>query len=57
SAQKIKNKCISVMNRCLMLDRVMTHPRFKKKALSKNLVLATWEKVLLNKNELEEDWT
>ncbi|KAE9386640.1 hypothetical protein BT96DRAFT_948981 [Gymnopus androsaceus JB14] len=57
SETEIRNKWISVMNKQLTLDQDMTHHRFEKKALSKSLVLKTWAKVLLNENELNEDWT
>lgn len=44
------------MNKQLTLDRDMTHPRFEKKALSKELVLGIWKGALHNEKELEEDW-
>ncbi|KAJ3804682.1 hypothetical protein F5876DRAFT_53074 [Lentinula aff. lateritia] len=53
---EIRNKWIAMMNKRLQIDREMTHQKFEKKALSKTLVLATWERTLLDENQLEGNW-
>ena len=46
-----------MINDRLELDCRMTHPHYKTRALSKSLVIQTWEKTLMDEEQLPEDWT
>ncbi|KAF8902958.1 hypothetical protein CPB84DRAFT_1678379 [Gymnopilus junonius] len=54
---EVARKWIDMINRRLELDCHMTHPKYEKKALSKAIVLLTWERTLLNEENLPLDWT
>ncbi|KAK0234450.1 hypothetical protein EDD85DRAFT_774610 [Armillaria nabsnona] len=54
--EKIKTMWLSNVNKRLELDCRMTHKRFGKKALNKDLVMRTWSGSILNEHQLPEDW-
>ena len=58
SPTQIINRWTHTINKRLTIDRALTdNVRFRKKALDKKLVKATWSNCLKNENGLPSDWT
>lgn len=56
SADIIKKKWRSALERRLTLDKAMTSKRFGNKALKRSLVIDTWKGTLQNESSLPDDW-
>ena len=56
TTNEVRSKWLAAVNLRLELDRKMTNPKYKKKALNKSLVLSTWKGVLKNEQDLPDDW-
>ena len=54
--REVKNKWIDVINTRLELDCRMTHPKYGRKAIPKQLVMQTWSVLLRNEESLPTDW-
>ena len=57
SPAEIRNRWISSINSHLSLDCLLSNPKYEQKALNKGLVRQTWREVLMDKDNLPEDWT
>ncbi|KAH9830056.1 uncharacterized protein C8Q71DRAFT_717665 [Rhodofomes roseus] len=57
SEKEIVARWTTLMNRRLHLDMTMTHHRFGRQALRKDLVLGTWRGTLFDEHALPDDWT
>ncbi|EIN10346.1 hypothetical protein PUNSTDRAFT_63959 [Punctularia strigosozonata HHB-11173 SS5] len=57
SEREIHNRWVARLNHRLHIDQTLTNKiRYGKKAVSKNLVLKTWDKCLLAREGLKADW-
>ncbi|KAF7983980.1 hypothetical protein HWV62_17442 [Athelia sp. TMB] len=57
SNRHIRNAWMHVMEKRLALDQALTHKKWEKKALKRELVLKTWRGTLQDEQDLLEDWT
>ena len=54
---EIHNRWVNTMNKRLLLDQLMTNKsRYKKKVLEPRTILQTWDKVILNRENLPSNW-
>lgn len=57
SENEIRNRWISTINRRLKFDKILTNIlRYGKRALKESLVLRTWSGVLLDEDDLPDNW-
>jgi hypothetical protein len=55
--QEIKGRWLNCINTCLKMDRLHTSfSRFGKKATKESIVLETWSTVLMNEENLPDNW-
>lgn len=54
---EIRRRWLHAINRRLKIDQALTAPALRRKALSKALVCATWQGLLVDERALPEDWT
>ncbi|KAH9830778.1 uncharacterized protein C8Q71DRAFT_716431 [Rhodofomes roseus] len=57
SEKEIAARWTTSLNRRLHLDMTMTHHRFGRQALKKDLVLGTWRGTIFDELALPDDWT
>ncbi|KAH9831461.1 uncharacterized protein C8Q71DRAFT_679920, partial [Rhodofomes roseus] len=57
SRQEIRARWVATINRRLHLDMSMTHKRFGRQALNKDMVTNTWKGTLHDESALPDDWT
>ncbi|KAJ6620491.1 hypothetical protein B0H10DRAFT_1632477, partial [Mycena sp. CBHHK59/15] len=54
---EIHNRWTACMNNCLKIDRLLTDTsRYGNRALNINMVLKTWDGVLMDNENLPENW-
>ena len=56
TAQEIKNRWLSTINKRLLLDQAMTNKSYESKAVSAKTMLCTWSGTLQNESFLPENW-
>lgn len=57
SEKEILNRWLKAINNRIKLDRMLTNTmRFSNKAIKESLVLKTWSGVLLNEENLPDNW-
>ncbi|KAG1889238.1 hypothetical protein F4604DRAFT_1505893, partial [Suillus subluteus] len=57
SKNEIHNRWVATLNKRLNFDKLFTDTlRYGKKALRENLVLRTWSGVLLDEDDLPDNW-
>jgi ribonuclease HI len=57
SEAEVHNRWVSTINKRLLLDQLMTNQsKYGKKALKPRVVAQTWDRVLLNRENLPRDW-
>ena len=56
TAQEIKNRWISAINKRLLLVQAMTNKSYESKAVSAKTMLCTWSETLQNESFLPENW-
>ena len=54
---EIKKRWTNMINEWLQLDCRMSHKKYGKKAISKDLVVCTWQNLIHNEDELPDSWT
>ncbi|KAJ7640026.1 hypothetical protein DFH06DRAFT_1001044 [Mycena polygramma] len=55
---EIHNRWLKAINSALGRDRILTNKhKFNNLALNKNLVLRTWSGLLMDEDQLPDDWT
>ncbi|KAI0686120.1 hypothetical protein C8T65DRAFT_712418 [Cerioporus squamosus] len=52
----VRARWVAALNRRLRIDQGLTVTRLQKKAVSRDLVLSTWDSMVLNRDNLPEDW-